>query len=55
MDAKRLVFATEGREHQVVATFARFMGEQKGDSSAVTEISFDMSPAFIKGVREFLP
>jgi transposase len=55
MDARRLVFATEGREHQVVASFARFIGEHKGDASAVKEVSCDMSPAFIKGVREFLP
>ena len=55
MDARRLVFATEGREHQVVASFARFLGEHKGDASAVTEVSCDMSPAFVKGVREFLP
>lgn len=55
MEAKRLVFATEGREHQVVASFARFLGAHKGDSSAVTEVSCDMSPAFIKGVREYLP
>jgi transposase len=55
MSAKRLVFATEGREHQVVASFARFVGEHGGDASAVTEVSCDMSPAFIKGVRDFLP
>jgi transposase len=55
MESKRLVFATEGREHQVVASFARFLGEHGGDASAVTEVSCDMSPAFIKGVRESLP
>lgn len=55
MTSKRLVFATEGREHQVVAAFARFLGEHGGDASAVKEVSCDMSPAFIKGVRDFLP
>ena len=55
MDAKRLVFATEGREHQVVATIARFIGEHGGDPSAVTEVTGDISPAFIQGVRDFLP
>jgi transposase len=55
MTRKRLVFATEGREHQVVAAFARVLGEHGGDASAVKEVSCDMSPAFIKGVREFLP
>lgn len=55
MTSKRLVFATEGREHQVVASFARFLGEHGGNASAVTEVSCDMSPAFIKGVRDYLP
>jgi transposase len=55
MTSKRLVFATEGREHQVVAAFARFLGEHGGNASAVTEVSCDMSPAFIKGVRDYLP
>lgn len=55
MDSRRLVFATEGREHEVVAAFARFLGAHSGDSAAVREVSCDMSPAFIKGVRENLP
>jgi transposase len=55
MDARRLVFATEGREHEVVAAFARFLGAHGGDAAAVREVSCDMSPAFIKGVRESLP
>lgn len=55
MDSRRLVFATEGREHEVVSAFARFLGAHSGDSSAVREVSCDMSPAFIKGVRESLP
>jgi transposase len=29
LDARRLVFATEGREHQVIAVFARFPGAQR--------------------------
>jgi transposase len=55
MDARRLVFATEGRENEVIAAFARFVGAHGGDSSTVREVSCDMSPAFIKGVRENLP
>jgi transposase len=55
MVGKRLIFATEGREHQVVADFARFLGAHRGDSSAVTEVSCDMSPAFLKGIRTSLP
>ena len=39
MDARRLVFATEGREHAVVAAFARFVDAHNGDSGAVREVS----------------
>jgi transposase len=55
LDARRLVFATEGREHETVAAFARFMGAHSGNALAVREVSCDMSPAFQKGVRENLP
>jgi transposase len=55
LDARRLVFATEGREHEVVTAFARFLGAHGGDAAAVREVSCDMSPAFIKGVKESLP
>lgn len=55
MDARRLVFATEGREHETVAAFARFVGAHGSDASTVREVSCDMSPAFQKGVRENLP
>lgn len=55
MEARRLVFATEGRENEVVAAFARFVDEHGGHASAITDVSCDMSPAFIKGVRENLP
>jgi transposase len=33
MDSRRLLFATEGREHEVVAAVARFLGAHSGDSS----------------------
>jgi transposase len=55
LDARRLVFATEGREHQVVDVFASFLGAHGADPAAVREVSCDMSPAFIKGMRESLP
>lgn len=55
LEAHRLVFATEGREHQVVDAFACFLGMHCGDPAAVREVSCDMSPAFIKGIRASLP
>lgn len=55
MDARRLIFATSGRENEVVAACASFINAHGGDSTAVKEVSCDMSPAFVKGIREHLP
>ena len=48
LDARRLMFATECREHQVIDAFARFLGAHSGVPAAVREVSYDMSPAFIR-------
>lgn len=55
LSAKRLLFATAGREQHTVAAFARFIDAHNGNSSAIANVSCDMSPAFIKGVKQSLP
>jgi transposase len=55
MDTNPPFTIAQGREHEVVASFARFLGAHGGDAEAVREVSCDMSPAFIKGVRDHLP
>jgi transposase len=54
-DARRVVFVTEGKEADAIATFAEHLRAHKGDPENITSVSIDMSPAFIKGVTDNLP
>ena len=49
---KRVLFATEGKDHQVWHTFVTALEQHNGHRHAVTQVSQDMSPAYQKGVRE---
>jgi transposase len=51
----RVLFATEGRDADTVAHFATDLAEHGGDPKSVTDISSDMSTAFIRGIAEHLP
>lgn len=53
--SKRTLFVTEGRDHQTVARFAQALESRNGNRNNIKDVSCDMSPAFIKGVREALP
>jgi transposase len=55
MVAKRVRFATEGRDAATVARFAADLAEHGGDPTSVTDTSSDMSTAFIRGIGEYLP
>jgi transposase len=55
MVAKRVRFATEGRDAATVARFAADLAEHGGDPEKVTDTSSDMSAAFIRGIAEHLP
>jgi transposase len=55
IDQARVLFTTEGRDAQTVATFADDLAAQGGDPDQISEVCIDMSPAFIKGVAESLP
>ena len=55
LDARRVVFATEGRSAQTVARFAADLAEHGGDPERVTDTSSDMSTAFICGIGAHLP
>ncbi len=54
LDGPRVLFATEGRDSETVAEFARDLKEHGGDAEGITEACADMSPAFIKGIGESL-
>ena len=55
LDARRVVFATEGRSAETVARFAADLAEHRGDPAKVTDTSSGMSTAFISGIRQHLP
>ena len=55
MVARRVLFATEGRDAATVERFAQDLREHGGDPDLVTDTSSDMSVAFISGIGEHLP
>jgi transposase len=55
LDTKRLLFATEGRDHQTVVDFAVDLKAHGGDPEQVRHVCQDMSAAYAKGVRVALP
>ena len=55
LDAKRLLFACEGRDHQTVADFAGDLKSHGGDPAQIEHVCQDMSAAYAKGVGLALP
>lgn len=55
LDAKRLLFAAEGRSHQAVIDFAADLKAHGGDPAEVRHACMDMSAAYAKGVGLALP
>lgn len=55
LEAKRLLFACPGRDHETVAAFAQDLTVHGGDPEAVEHVCMDMSAAYTKGVGKFLP
>jgi transposase len=50
--AKRVLFATEGKDASVWEQFAQVLLEHNAHPHGVTQVSIDMSPAYRKGVAE---
>jgi transposase len=55
LEAKRLLFATEGRDHETVELFAQDLEAHGGKRNAIAHVCADMSAAFTKGVGLSLP
>lgn len=55
MDERKTVFVADGKDHTTVEAFATMLEDCEGKRDQITDVSCDMSPAFIKGVRESLP
>ena len=55
LDARRLLFATPGRDHATVARFAQDLLAHGGRPEQIEHVCMDMSAAYAKGVSESLP
>ena len=55
LEARRLLFATPGKDAATFARFATDLEAHAGSAQAVTDVSMDLSPAFQKGAKEHLP
>ena len=55
MDESKLLFATEGKGKATVAAFKEDLEAHHGSSEKIDQVSCDMSPAFISGVKQSLP
>ncbi len=55
MDQRRLLFGTEGCDHETVKAFTEDLKAHNGAPENITDACLDMSKAFIKGVKEALP
>ena len=55
LEAKRLLFATPGRDHATLAAFAQDMRAHGGDPATIEHACIDMSAAYAKGIGQSLP
>ncbi|TXH79737.1 ISL3 family transposase, partial [Thauera aminoaromatica] len=55
LEAKRLLFATPGRDHGTLQAFAQDMRAHGGDPLAIEHACIDMSAAYAKGIGQSLP
>jgi transposase len=52
---RKTVHVAEGKDHKTVSDFVDVLEQHKGDRNQIKDASCDMSPAYIKGIGEFLP
>lgn len=55
LEEKRTIHISDGKGSGTVVDFVEYLEDRKGDRNQITDVSCDMSPAFIKGVNEQLP
>jgi len=51
----KTVHVADGKDNQTVNEFVKSLETHNGNRDQVTDVSCDMSPAYIKGVKDFLP
>ena len=52
---RRTIFITEGKDNTTIERFTEDFKQHNGVIDNITDVSCDMSPAFIKGVNTYLP
>ena len=55
MVKRKTIFITEGKSSKTVEDFVEDLERHGGDAKNIENVSCDMSPAFIKGVKDNLP
>jgi transposase len=55
LDKSNVVYVAEGKDSDTIEQFSGHLSDHKGNPSHITDVSCDMSPAFIKGVEDNLP
>jgi len=55
LDKRSTVHVSEGKSHATTVDFVDVLKSKSGSREQIKDVSCDMSPAFIKGVREELP
>lgn len=55
LDARRLLFATQGRTAATFKAFAEDLTAHGGDAEAITDVSLDLGAAYQAGTREHCP
>ena len=50
LEQRKTVYVTEGKDHTTVERFTEDLEAHKGKKENITDVSCDMSPAFIKGI-----
>lgn len=54
LERRKTIYVTEGKDHTTIERFAKDLEAHNGDRENITDVSCDMSPAFIKGVEKNL-
>lgn len=55
MDARRLLFATQGKDGATFKAFADDLAAHGGDAKAITDVSLDLGAAYQAGARDHCP
>ncbi|MCP4111972.1 MAG: ISL3 family transposase [Desulfobacteraceae bacterium] len=55
LEKRKTIYITEGKSNKTVKEFVKDLKQHNGNTENIKDVSCDMSPAFIKGVRENLP